>query len=64
MIPTDLHPLIHDVQQLHDNDRSFLLGELTARVCIRVYSGNEGWYWWQQSHFLRTPLQVGPYRTS
>jgi hypothetical protein len=127
MIPADLHPLIHDAQHLHDNERSFLLGELTTGVRIRVHmgsqgktptrlplrwarlplrwarlrlrphpspaetqsaylttngnaksspragnmqearvsqSGNESWCWWQQSHFLHTPLQLDAYRTS
>lgn len=64
MIPTALHPLIHDVRQLHDNECSFLVGELTTRVFIRIHAGENDWCWWQQSHFMHTPLQIDAYRTS
>jgi hypothetical protein len=41
------------------------IGDLTPTITIRVvrYFDREG-VWFQQSHFLKTPLQATPYRTS
>jgi hypothetical protein len=64
MVPDDLDPLIHDVRRLHENEISFCVGELKTRVHVRVHAGENDWYWWQQSHFIHTPVQLGPYTTS
>src|SRR3990170_7432279 len=64
MITVDLSLLIRDAQQPSPRECNFLLGSLATRVCIRLHVGEDGLYSWEQSHFIRTPLQIDAYRTS
>jgi hypothetical protein len=43
----------------------FVLGELSPMITIRIYKqADMENYWFQQSHFIKTPTQMGPYQTN
>jgi len=55
---------VHGVRRLV-SEHQFFVGELSQRITLRLYESPErDWIEYEQSHFIRTPLQADPYRTS
>jgi hypothetical protein len=47
------------------NEYQFTVGELKTVIIVRTYEETMGGgYIFEQSHFIKTPLQIGPYQTS